>query len=295
MDRTADWEVSVTDITLDNRCAKLAASVYGVADAEPVLFLHGMSQSRDTWEEIALRLMSRHQVWTLDFRGHGHSDRASSYDFAGYISDAETVLEAIGRPTIIVGHSLGGCVAGVLAQGGHAYVRAVFLEDPPWYLGEPGEWEKSAFPRLFSIVSTQQAIWQREKAPLSKYLEFVSNSPSPMGGIASDHFGSRHLLSNASALQRQDGSCWRNVLSSGNDLATIATGREFLCPARIIHADPRFGAALLEGHEARLRKTNPKAEIIHYIGSGHRPHAACAFEQRFIADLEGFVSTVLSP
>jgi hypothetical protein len=31
-----------------------------------------------------------------------------------------------------------------------------------------------------------------------------------------------------------------------------------------------FGAALLEGHEARLAKTNPKAKIVHYIGSGHK-------------------------
>jgi pimeloyl-ACP methyl ester carboxylesterase len=284
----------MTDITLDNKGIKLAASVHGPADGEPILFLHGLSLSRDTWEEIAEQQKKRHRVWTLDFRGHGHSDRAASYELADYVSDAETVLAEIGRPAVIVGHSLGGCVAGVLAQRGHANVRAVFLEDPPWYLGEPGEWEKSAFPRLFSIVSTQQAIWQREKAPLSKYLEFVSNSPSPMGGIASDHFGSRQLLSNASALQRQDGSCWGNFVSSGEAFATIATGREFLCPTKIIHADPRFGAALLEGHEARLAKTNPKAEIVHYNGSGHRPHAARAFEQRFTGDLEGFVSKVLS-
>ena len=112
----------MTDITLDNRGTKLAASVYGAADAEPLLFLHGLSLCRDTWEEIALRLMSRHQVWTLDFRGHGHSDRASSYELADYISGAEKILGAIGRPTIIVGHSLGGCVAGVLAQGGHTNV-----------------------------------------------------------------------------------------------------------------------------------------------------------------------------
>jgi pimeloyl-ACP methyl ester carboxylesterase len=285
----------VTDLTLDNGAIKLAVSVYGVAGAEAVLFLHGLSQCRDTWEEIALRLMSRYQVWTLDFRGHGHSDRAPNYELAGYISDAETVLEAIGRPAIVVGHSLGGCVAGVLAQRGHANVRAVLLEDPPWYLGEPGEWEKSAFPRLFSIISTQQALWQREKAPLSTYLEFVSNAPSPMGGIASDHFGSRHLLSTASTLHRQDGNCWGNFLSFGEALATIATEREFLCPARIIHDDPRFGAALLEGHEARLRKTSPRVEIVHYIDSGHRPHAARGFEQRFIMDLEGFLSTLLPP
>src|SRR5205814_9395996 len=127
---------------------KLAASVYGATDCEPMLFLHGLSLRRDTWEEIVERLKNRYSGWTLDFRGHGHSDRAPSYELAEYVSDAETVLAEIERPAVIVGHSLGGCVAGALAQSGHANVRAVFLEDPPWYLGEPSEWEKSIYPKL---------------------------------------------------------------------------------------------------------------------------------------------------
>ena len=214
----------------------------------------GLAQSRDTWEELAFRLMSRYQVWTLDLRGHGHSDRASNYDLTSFVSDAEIVLEAIRQPTIVVGHSLGGCIAGVLAQRGHPNLRGVLLEDPPWYLGEPAEWDKTEFPKLFPIVSERQRVWQRENAPLSKYLDFISNSPSPMGGIASDHSSPGHLLSTASALQRQDNSCWTNFYGSGNCLAAIATGQQFLCPTKIIHADPRFGAALLEGHEARLEE-----------------------------------------
>ncbi len=103
----------MTDISLENDGVNLALSAYGPADAEPLLFLHGMSLSRDTWEDIAFRLMGRLRVWILDFRGHGHSDRASSYEIRDFLSDAETALTAIGRPTIVVGHSLGGCIAGL--------------------------------------------------------------------------------------------------------------------------------------------------------------------------------------
>ena len=95
----------MTDIALDNKGIKLAASVYGPADGEPILFLHGMSLSRDTWDEIVQQLKPRHRVWTLDFRGHGHSDRAPRYELADYVSDAKTVLAEIGRPPVIVGHS----------------------------------------------------------------------------------------------------------------------------------------------------------------------------------------------
>ena len=82
----------MTDITIENRDIRLAASVDGPANAKAILFLHGLSLSRDTWEETAKRLTNQYRVWTLDFRGHGHSDRASSYKLVDFVSDAETAL-----------------------------------------------------------------------------------------------------------------------------------------------------------------------------------------------------------
>src|SRR6266404_5176885 len=123
----------MTHLTLANSNVRLAASVDGPIDAVPILLLHGASVSRDTWDDTKQQLMDRYCVWTLDFRGHGHSDRAPNYNLAGYVSDAETALAAIGRPAIVVGHSLGACVAGALSQA-NPNVRAVFLEDPPWFL-----------------------------------------------------------------------------------------------------------------------------------------------------------------
>jgi hypothetical protein len=75
-------------------------------------------------------------------------------------------------------------------------------------------------------------------------------------------------------------------------LATIAADREFRCPAKVIQADPRCGAALLDGHEIRLAKANPKAEIVRDDGCGHRCHAQLAFYERFLMDLENFLEKV---
>src|SRR5207237_4411271 len=100
--------------------------------------------------------------------------------------------------------------------------------------------------------------------------------------LGSDHFGSRHLLSHASALQRQDGRCWGNGNVATSVLAAISTERKFSCPIKIIQADPRFGAALLEGHEARLAHDHTRADIVRYDDSGHMPHRDIAFAQRFI-------------
>jgi hypothetical protein len=62
----------------------------------------------------------------------------------------------------------------------------------------------------------------------------------------------------------------------------------------IIQADPRCGAALLDGHEVRLAKTNPSAELIQYRDCGHSPHRYISFQQRFMDDLEAFIRRVES-
>ncbi len=257
-------------------------------DAVPILLLHGASVSRDTWDETKQQLMDRYCVWTLDFRGHGHSDRAPNYNLAGYVSDAETALAAIGRPAIVVGHSLGACVAGVLSQT-NPNVRAVFLEDPPWFLGRPEEWGRSVFSKLFSILLLRLTKWQQEPSPFTTYVEFLSNGPDRLGGVAQDHISARHLLSHASAIQRVDPRCLRDD-SLKETLSSISTERPFLCPAKLVRGEERFGAAFWDEHAGSLLAINPHLEIVQYKQCGHHPHRMPGFEQRFFYDLEDFIA-----
>lgn len=41
-------------------------------------------------------------------------------------------------------------------------------------------------------------------SPFTTYVEFLSNGPDRLGGVARDHISARHLLSHASAIQRVD-------------------------------------------------------------------------------------------
>jgi len=266
---------------------KLAGSTYGHRVGPAMLLLHGHSNSRDTWEEVVARLSVDFEVWSIDFRGHGDSEHAPIYNLAGYIADAEAALALIGRPAIVVGHSLGACVAGVLAQDRHELVQAVFLEDPPWYLGNPREWHRTAFASIFPVNAAKQAELQARSAPVSDYLEFISNAPSPMGGRNMDHISYRHLYSHASALQRQDNRCWSSV-SGGKALAVIDADKPFGRPAGVLRSDPRCGAAFLGEHEAKLREANPGLAVLYYEGCGHGPHRTKEFDSRFHRDLLHF-------
>lgn len=280
----------MTHLTIRNGDLRLAASVVGRAEHPAVLLLHGLSGSRDTWAETVDRLQDRFQVWTLDFRGHGHSDRAGSYLIADYVSDAEAALSVVGRPAVVVGHSLGAVTAGVLAQQPHPMARAVFMEDPPWYLGQQAEWDKGLYKQIFPLLRAQQAEFQAASASLSQWLEATSSAPSPKGGVAADHIGERHLLSSASSRSRHDVAAWDASIDM-TLLAGFDPDRPIEVPATIVQADPDLGPAFMDGHEVRLAGTSPGVEIVRYDGATHLIHASIETADRFLDDVDAFVTT----
>ena len=179
-------------------------------------------------------------------------------------------------------------MAGVLGQI-NPNVRAVFLEDPPWFLGRPEEWSRSVFSKLFSFLLLRLTKWQQECPPFATFVEFLSNGPDRLGGVARDHISARHLLSHASAIQRVDPRCLRDD-SLKETLSLITTERPFLCPAKVVRGEERFGGAFWDEHAVSLLATNPHLEIVQYKQCGHHPHRMPDFEPRFLNDLEDFVA-----
>ena len=76
--------------------------------------------------------MTRWHLHLIDHRGHGGSGRApGQYRVVDHVEDALTVLNWLGRPAVLFGHSLGALVAAAAAAARPELVRAVVLEDPP--------------------------------------------------------------------------------------------------------------------------------------------------------------------
>lgn len=76
-----------------------------------VLMLHGGGQNRWSWKNTGQVLASRGlHVVALDSRGHGDSDRSpdARYSVDALSADTLAVLDQIGRPTVLIGASMGG-------------------------------------------------------------------------------------------------------------------------------------------------------------------------------------------
>lgn len=92
---------------------RLHYAVQGDSTGEPVILLHGYSDSWFSWSRVLPLFPSSWRVYALDQRGHGESDRPES----GYLmrdlgADVVAFMDAKGiRRATVVGHSLGGLVA----------------------------------------------------------------------------------------------------------------------------------------------------------------------------------------
>jgi pimeloyl-ACP methyl ester carboxylesterase len=100
-------------------------------DKPPVVLLHGLMGSGACWTPLARALEHDFDVIMPDARGHGRSSAPTEgYAYDDLANDVVGLTEALGldRPAI-VGHSMGGMTAAVVASRG-VELRGVVLVDP---------------------------------------------------------------------------------------------------------------------------------------------------------------------
>jgi pimeloyl-ACP methyl ester carboxylesterase len=77
----------------------------------PVLLVHGSVSDRTYWAPVVPALAARFTVVTVDRRGRGDSGDDARYGVEREAEDIAAVVDAIGGPVHLVGHSYGGFCA----------------------------------------------------------------------------------------------------------------------------------------------------------------------------------------
>lgn len=235
----------------------------------PILLLHGATLRSEDWENIFPRLATRYRVIAYDARGHGKSARASSYTLADLADDAARVLRQIAKaPAIVIGHSIGGATALVLAAREPALVKALVLEDP--WLGRyhDGVWRKEGFTAL-------EAIMPKQGAP--DFARAVGAMPLPTPGPRGERtvaevrgFYSPERLATyygavdplfVKGLPRPEA---EGTVAIADALARLSV------PALLLCADPRLDSALTDEDIRSLEGRG--AQVLRFPGQAHRLH-----------------------
>lgn len=95
---------------------------WGAEDGRPVFLLHGWMDCAATFQFLVDALpdewLAEHSLFAPDWRGFGESDwNVEGYYFPDYLADLDQLLAHFSpdRPASLIGHSMGGMVAGLYA------------------------------------------------------------------------------------------------------------------------------------------------------------------------------------
>ena len=105
----------------------------GSASGPPLLLIHGIASRWQVFLPILPALCLEWHVFALDLRGHGCSSRTSGfYSLTDYVDDVITfVTSSLVGPSYLLGHSMGGAIALLVAGTIPERVVGVITGDTP--------------------------------------------------------------------------------------------------------------------------------------------------------------------
>jgi esterase len=98
-------------------------------EAPTLVIAHGLYGSGRNWGVIARRLADRRDVVAVDMRNHGESPRFPTQSYPDMAADLAEVIESLGAPVDLLGHSMGGKASMQLALTRPDLIRRLVVAD----------------------------------------------------------------------------------------------------------------------------------------------------------------------
>ncbi len=108
----------------------IALSHHDIGSGPPLVILHGLFGSKRNWASVARALADHRRVITVDLRNHGESPWDDRHDYPALADDVAKLIEEVaGGPAAVIGHSMGGKAAMVLALSRPDLVERLVVVD----------------------------------------------------------------------------------------------------------------------------------------------------------------------
>lgn len=105
-------------------------------DGEPLIILHGLLGMLDNWQGPGKMLADAFDVIIVDLRNHGHSPHSDEHNYDAMVADVLELMDSLRLDSAhILGHSMGGKVAMLLAQNAPERLQKLIVADigPKYY------------------------------------------------------------------------------------------------------------------------------------------------------------------
>jgi abhydrolase domain-containing protein 6 len=165
------WLAGAREVQVDVDDGRIVQLEAGSGPA--LVLLHGFTGTKENWLALMPLLATHHRVVAPDLPGWGESTRTEAADY-GYAAQAERLaawLATLGdAPVILVGHSMGGGIAAVIAARHPERVSRLVLMDAGGAL-----FRENAFG--LAVLRGENPFGVHDRASLDRYLGTVFESP----------------------------------------------------------------------------------------------------------------------
>jgi esterase len=220
----------------------------------PLLIAHGLFGSARNWGVIAKRLSDTREVVAVDMRNHGGSFHADSHTYPDLAADLAAVLGTLPAPADVLGHSMGGKAAMVLALTHPDLVRRLVVADIA-----PVAYSHSQQPQI-------DAMRRVDLAHVATRAEAEAQMQAASPSIAA------FLLQSLDLAERR----WKLNLDGLERAIPVVSGWPEVTgtfPRAALFLSGEDSSYVLPEHRGTIRALFPRARFARIPGAGHWLHA----------------------
>ena len=168
-------------------------SYYEGGSGPTLVLLHGFATDKTIWLPLAGQLTAHFHVVIPDLPGWGESSRntGESYGVQAQAQRLQAFLAALGlQRVVLVGHSMGGAIAGVYAADHPGQVAALALLDAYGLKATPNDFERA-------VMAGKDPFAYDDRAGFERSLQLAFAHPPKVPGRIEDVFVARNRADRA--------------------------------------------------------------------------------------------------
>lgn len=273
--------------TFDAKSVKLNYLDYGSSSDQPLVMLHGGAWR---WQEYLSLIPSLGQGWhiyALDLRGNGRSGWVpDTYRLQDFADDNAEFVSRLNGAAALVGHSIGGVIALMVAARCPEKVKALIIEDVCLTLDN-----------YRSIIDSNRdmfGLWLNLKKSAQSEQELALE----LADVYKDYPGvtSTWILFFAGCLWQLDPTYFNSLL---NDFDGFAAGYDYQkilakigCPVLFLRGETKLGAVMTDDEISWLQRNFRNVQYVQIDGVGHILHLQDEGQKPVLTAMRAFLERV---
>jgi pimeloyl-ACP methyl ester carboxylesterase len=281
MDRTID---TPEEKTFEAQAVKLNYLAWGPWSAEPLVLLHGGAWCWQEYLSLLPSLAQRWHTYALDLRGNGRSGWVpEKYRLEDFTADGAEFLRHLNVPAVLVGHSIGGVVALMVAARSPERVKALIIEDVPLTL--------DSYRKVVDSSREMFGLW----LSLKKLAKSEAELALTLADAYKDYSGvtSAWILFFARCLWLLDPTFFNNLLHDFDGFTAGFDGKRILsmihCPVLFLRGETKLGAVMTDEDLSWVQRNCRNVECILIEGVGHQLHLEDHGQEPVLEAMQAFL------